>query len=123
MRLNTLSPAEGSKKAGKRLSRGIGSGPVSYTHLLVSDACRWPVFQAHAQRQSTGSQHVFNLSKRFFTKVRRFKELNLSLIHISCGQSLRQQGRYLVVLQSQNNGQLPSLRKQKIRNGICPSAF
>lgn len=26
MRLNTLSPAEGSKKAGKRLGRGIGSG-------------------------------------------------------------------------------------------------
>ena len=25
MRLNTLSPAEGSKKAGKRLGRGIGS--------------------------------------------------------------------------------------------------
>ncbi|MGQ7111908.1 50S ribosomal protein L15, partial [Escherichia sp. TWPC-MK] len=24
MRLNTLSPAEGSKKAGKRLGRGIG---------------------------------------------------------------------------------------------------
>ena len=35
MRLNTLSPAEGSKKAGKRLGRGIGSGPVSYTHLDV----------------------------------------------------------------------------------------
>ena len=26
MRLNTLSPAEGSQKAGKRLGRGIGSG-------------------------------------------------------------------------------------------------
>ena len=26
MRLNTLSPAEGSKKAGRRLGRGIGSG-------------------------------------------------------------------------------------------------
>lgn len=26
MRLNTLSPAEGSKKAGKRTGRGIGSG-------------------------------------------------------------------------------------------------
>ncbi len=26
MRLNTLSPAEGSKKAGKRSGRGIGSG-------------------------------------------------------------------------------------------------
>jgi len=26
MRLNTLSPAEGSKKAGKRVGRGIGSG-------------------------------------------------------------------------------------------------
>ncbi|MBU5686400.1 50S ribosomal protein L15, partial [Citrobacter sp. S44_ASV_140] len=26
MRLNTLSPAEGSKKAARRLGRGIGSG-------------------------------------------------------------------------------------------------
>ena len=54
MRLNTLSPAEGSKKAGKRLGRGIGSGlgktggrghkgqksrsgAVSYTHLRAHE--------------------------------------------------------------------------------------
>ena len=32
MRLNTLSPAEGSKKAGKRLGRGIGCG-LSLIHI------------------------------------------------------------------------------------------
>ncbi|MNL46181.1 hypothetical protein D3C87_1688680 [compost metagenome] len=49
--------------------------------LLVSNACWWPVFQAHAQRQTTRSQHVFNLGKRFFTQVRRLKKLNLGTLY------------------------------------------
>ena len=37
MQLNSLKPAEGSKHAKRRVGRGIGSGPVSYTHLRAHE--------------------------------------------------------------------------------------
>ena len=58
------------------LSKTLTCDPVTRQYV-----CRWPVFQAHAQRQTTGSQHVFNLSKRFFTQVRRFQQLNLGTLY------------------------------------------
>ena len=35
MKLNELKPALGSTTAPRRLGRGVGSGPVSYTHLTL----------------------------------------------------------------------------------------
>ncbi len=58
------------------LSKTLTCDPVTRQRCLPVAS-----FRAHAQRQSTGSQHVFNLSKRFFTKVRRFKELNLGTLY------------------------------------------
>ena len=35
MELNSIKPADGAKHAKRRVGRGIGSGPVSYTHLTL----------------------------------------------------------------------------------------
>lgn len=55
MRLNTLSPAEGSKKAGKRLGRGIGSGlgKTRCRYIYQTDVRQGPLYHLdHAEQLS-----------------------------------------------------------------------